>query len=322
MPFLVSMLYWAPGSGECLRAHCTELGSVPVSFRTPAAFSPCLCSFRIFVVKKKLRMKMLALLIRFTHFIFPVVWVSHPHWWQLGIKPLAPCSWNPCSPLCLSALFCRIFLLLPPGSAFPFHLPHLIFSFLPFLLRVIGLPILFSFLSIASTAFILSSLQLQVYTDATENVVWEAGTRSALYGVSSLLFHWFPLLSILVWGAWCRKSPEEALCTWHTMLPWEVSVRHCASPAAAPAHELCSLAVVGAERGCCRWCGRGNTAEGQLVLAGSSWLILSLKRILFLTTNPKFAQKNLCRAYIFLKKWWTATSLRFTENSDMESVFI
>lgn len=69
-------------------------------------------------------------------------------------------------------------------------------------------------------------------------------------------------------------------------------------------------------------CGRGNTAEGQLVLAGSSWLILSLKRILFLTTNLKFAQKNLCRAYIFLKKWWTATSLRLTENSDMESVFI
>lgn len=143
-PFLVSVLYRAPGSGEYLRAHCSELGSVPLSFRTPVVFSLCLYSFRLFVVKKKLRMKFLALLINFTHFIFPVVWVSHSHWWQLGIKPFVPRQPNPCSPLCLSGLFCRFFLLLPPGSALPFHLPHLIFSFLPLLLRVIDLPILFS----------------------------------------------------------------------------------------------------------------------------------------------------------------------------------
>lgn len=132
MPFLMSVLYRAPGSGEYLRAHCTELGSVPFSFRTPVVTLSLLrqniCG------KEETQNENFG----FTHKVYSLYifcGISFP-------LPLVAAGYQTICSMLIESLLSSV--LLPPGSAFPFHLPHLIFSFLPLLLRVIDLPILYS----------------------------------------------------------------------------------------------------------------------------------------------------------------------------------
>lgn len=107
------------------------------------------------------------------------------YWWQLDSKPLVTFQLKPCSPPRRLILFCWTFLPLTVGSAFspilPF--PSLLFSFLPLVFWVMGLPIPSSFLLTANRGFILSVFQLQVCWDSKENVFW--GFRLAGSGQSS-----------------------------------------------------------------------------------------------------------------------------------------